>query len=555
MQSDTSLICFIESGDSLDRLVPRRQVRRRLEPSALGVGRGSPSRSLSRSARRPRLLVAQELVTPTRTMATRGSWLVVLLHMSFVAVQSSVYHGHKVDHSSRPPQLVLSTLPSTSIADSEVPRNFDWRNIEGRSMVTADVNQHVPVYCGSCWIHGTLAMLNDRIKVARNAAFPDVMLSRQAAMNCVHDYQRPDAAAPGCDGGDPMSILLHMTRSPLPDESCQPYEARNGVCDAAGQCRNCFHPEMLATPGVPMPPAGFTSPGCFAVSAGVRYGVREYGTVSGELRMQKEIVSRGPIVCSLAADLTFLLSYREHLIDGEVYVDPSYFPDDGSPSPHNASEIDHDVELTGWGVTSTGVPYWVARNSWGTYWGERGWFKILRGSNHLFIEEDCQWAVPQLADLEDSLATSKIGDYVTGEQREAQGAAPPARMPRVGVHVKLPSVTAPSSSAADAGGGAAAGSARVAKATLTWLTTSASAPDERRADLTAGVTRDAEGGWRRTGIAADVSAGSPFAVSATLAGIAALATVAVAAREVWQRRTSSERQRAESLLANDYERR
>ena len=43
---------------------------------------------------------------------------------------------------------------------------------------------------------------------------------------------------------------------------------------------------------------------------------------------------------------------------------------------------------------------WVVRNSWGTYWGERGWFKILRGANHLFIEEDCGWAVPDWSALD-----------------------------------------------------------------------------------------------------------------------------------------------------------
>jgi Papain family cysteine protease len=36
----------------------------------------------------------------------------------------------------------------------------------------------------------------------------------------------------------------------------------------------------------------------------------------------------------------------------------------------NISDINHDVEVTGWGVTDDGVKFWQARNSWGTYWGE-----------------------------------------------------------------------------------------------------------------------------------------------------------------------------------------
>lgn len=33
------------------------------------------------------------------------------------------------------------------------------------------------------------------------------------------------------------------------------------------------------------------------------------------------------------------------------------------------TEIDHDVEVVGWGVDKeSGLKYWLVRNSWGTYW-------------------------------------------------------------------------------------------------------------------------------------------------------------------------------------------
>jgi hypothetical protein len=36
----------------------------------------------------------------------------------------------------------------------------------------------------------------------------------------------------------------------------------------------------------------------------------------------------------------------------------------------------------------------IGRNSWGTYWGENGWFRIQMHHNNLGIEQDCDWGVP-----------------------------------------------------------------------------------------------------------------------------------------------------------------
>lgn len=47
----------------------------------------------------------------------------------------------------------------------------------------------------------------------------------------------------------------------------------------------------------------------------------------------------------------------------------------------------HAVKIIGWGVEN-GTPYWLVANSWTTYWGDNGYFKILRGSNECGIEDD-----------------------------------------------------------------------------------------------------------------------------------------------------------------------
>ena len=58
----------------------------------------------------------------------------------------------------------------------------------------------------------------------------------------------------------------------------------------------------------------------------------------------------------------------------------------------------HDVAISGYGEEN-GERYWIGRNSWGSYWGDRGWFKIQRGSNTLGIELACSWGVPEVPNL------------------------------------------------------------------------------------------------------------------------------------------------------------
>ncbi len=55
----------------------------------------------------------------------------------------------------------------------------------------------------------------------------------------------------------------------------------------------------------------------------------------------------------------------------------------------------HCVKMIGWGVQD-GTPYWEIANSFNTYWGEEGFFRILRGVNECGIEEFITTGLPAI---------------------------------------------------------------------------------------------------------------------------------------------------------------
>ncbi|KAF0718097.1 Aste57867_1903 [Aphanomyces stellatus] len=257
-----------------------------------------------------------------------------------------------------------------------LPASLDWCE---RGMCTSSWNQHIPQYCGSCFAHGALSTANDRIKIMNHKKGfkgPDVMLGRQSFLNCAPGHGLSD----GCGGGEPSDVFEFMRVYGLPDETCLPYNATdyskylntsNGTCPPEGYCINCMYS--------PESPDKAT---CFPVKNVVRYRAQSYGRVVGEAAMIKEL-QRGPITCGIACSRQFDWNYT-----AGVFWDKTNF-----------TEIDHDVEIVGYGEED-GVKYWHARNSWGTYWGENGFFKIVRGINNLAIESDCHYVVPDVSDEE-----------------------------------------------------------------------------------------------------------------------------------------------------------
>lgn len=80
--------------------------------------------------------------------------------------------------------------------------NFTWCDPVGaKNRCAPSWNQHIPQYCGACFLHGTLSMVQDRLAIMKGGGSP-VMLSRQTFLNCA-----PFAnLSGGCDGGDVIDV-------------------------------------------------------------------------------------------------------------------------------------------------------------------------------------------------------------------------------------------------------------------------------------------------------------------------------------------------------------
>ena len=353
----------------------------------------------------------------------------------------------------RPPTLALARHAAFS---APLPREFSWARVvlpgdgaSPRNLLTSNLNQHIPQYCGSCWAHGAISTLQDRVNVARalqgdgasSAAdrSPPISLSIQAMLNC-----GKDVAGSCADGGSvlgaydwirawrgglgipcvcraradrpllsrpfPRVSLARFPPSPPRYASCLPYLATDALdCAPENVCRNC-----MGAPGMTEDAPAYAcwavrgdAPGaepCFdgrcATMPFPTVTVRAFGALAlgapgaGARAMQREILAHGPIACAVDSDP--MLGYRGGVLGGDDAGDAG-----GGAAAASPPETDHVIEVVGWGVEPAadgaggeGLPYWTIRNSWGDYWGEGGFARVRRGADTLGIESECYWVEP-----------------------------------------------------------------------------------------------------------------------------------------------------------------
>jgi len=235
-------------------------------------------------------------------------------------------------------------------ARANAPEEFDarkqWPNCKSMSMIRDQSD------CGSCWAFGAVESMSDRECIKHGE---DVILSAEDMNSC--------SGAGSCNGGYPSSAYNYWERTGVVTEQCVKYSLPSCDHHIPGSTNPCKG-EIQPTPAckstcVDDPSIDFQSD--------KRKAEKVY-TVRGEADMMTEISTNGPCEGAFTVYEDFL-TYT-----GGVYTHVSGGYDGG-----------HAIRILGYGVDN-GTKYWLIANSWNEHWGEKGYFRILRGSNECGIE-------------------------------------------------------------------------------------------------------------------------------------------------------------------------
>jgi len=227
---------------------------------------------------------------------------------------------------SRPEERIAKPQVGNSTASS-----IDWRD-SGIISAVKDQGQ-----CGSCWTFGTAETVESYNALA-TGQLP--VLSEQQILDCTPNPMSCGGVG-GCGGGTPeLAYGMIYELGGLSSEWTYPYVNYWG----GNSSGICYFNSTGATP-----PAtsieGFQS-----------LPSNQYAPVIGQLQ-------KGPLAVNVDASAWF--RYESGVFTG---CNNSY-PD-----------IDHVVQLVGYGTDAMHGDYWLVRNSWSPAWGEDGYIRIARNS-------------------------------------------------------------------------------------------------------------------------------------------------------------------------------
>ncbi|XP_052823557.1 cathepsin B isoform X1 [Octopus bimaculoides] len=228
--------------------------------------------------------------------------------------------------------------------------------------------------CGSCWAAAAAEAMSDRICI-HSGGQANAHISIEDLMTCC------ESCGNGCNGGFPSAAWDYfksrgiVTGGPYKSkQGCQPYKIP--ACDhhVPGKLNPCKG--ELPTPACERHcEQGYN----MTYENDKHYGHNSYAVDNDEKSIRQEILTNGPVEAAFSVYKDFL-TYKSG-----VYQ-------------HEEGEFmgGHAVKVLGWGVEQ-GTPYWLVANSWNPDWGDKGFFKIKRGTNECGIEDQIVAGLPKLA--------------------------------------------------------------------------------------------------------------------------------------------------------------
>jgi len=212
--------------------------------------------------------------------------------------------------------------------------------------------------CGSCWAFGGVEAASDRFCIASKGAINQIMSFAQVT-EC-------DSYSDGCDGGSAGSTWDFIQTTGIVSDDCYPYFIP--TCPPSQQpCLN-----FVSTPYC------WTNNTCANGQPWTLHTVNNVYSINSVQDAQMEIMTNGPIEACFEVYSDFL-NYKSG-----VYIYTSGTLLGG-----------HCIKISGWGVLN-GVPYWLCNNSWTTFWGDNGYFKIERGVDMCGIEDSLVAGTPNV---------------------------------------------------------------------------------------------------------------------------------------------------------------
>jgi len=217
-------------------------------------------------------------------------------------------------------------LAASSVVRSAnaLPESLDWRT-KGAVTPVKDQGQ-----CGSCWAFSTTGSSEGAHFLSTGKL---VSLSEQNLMDCSNSYGNQ-----GCNGGLMTNAMQYIIKNGGVDtETSYPYTAKDGSCH-------------FSSSNVGATLKSFTN---------VKQG--------DETDLQNKVNS-GPVSVAMDASHTNFQFYSSGVYKYALC---------------SSTRLDHGVLAVGWGHDTTGGDYWIVKNSWGTSWGQSGYFWLARNDGNM----------------------------------------------------------------------------------------------------------------------------------------------------------------------------